>query len=142
MTTTSISTAQSEHERSGLGPVGLRFRSILVATDCSPASATAVKMAARLAKNSTPSFMCCMRSCLNSMVSARRGPVPELALWIYRSARENLHKYAEHIPELRTVAHKEIVFLGSPVTRFDLRGNLMTLICWCLAPMAGMAWRS
>ena len=30
-----------------------------------------------------------------------------------QNARENLHKYVEHIPELRTVKHKEIVFLGS-----------------------------
>jgi nucleotide-binding universal stress UspA family protein len=28
--------------------------------------------------------------------------------------RENLHEYAEHIPDLRTVKHKEIVLLGSP----------------------------
>ena len=39
-----------ERERSGLGPVGLRFRSILIATDCTPASAAAVRLAARLAK--------------------------------------------------------------------------------------------
>src|ERR1700744_5966913 len=50
MTAASISSLQREHENSRLGPVGLRFRSILVATDYSPASATAVKLAARLAK--------------------------------------------------------------------------------------------
>jgi hypothetical protein len=32
MITASSSPLQSEHESSGLGPVGLRFRSILVAT--------------------------------------------------------------------------------------------------------------
>jgi nucleotide-binding universal stress UspA family protein len=42
-----------------------------------------------------------------------RGPVPELALMDLQNARQNLHRYAEHIPELRTVKHKEIVFLGS-----------------------------
>ena len=42
-----------------------------------------------------------------------RGPVPELALMDLQNARENLHRYVEHIPELRTVKHKEIVFLGS-----------------------------
>ena len=50
MITASPSSAQKERENSRLGPVGLRFRSILLATDYSPASATAVKLAARLAK--------------------------------------------------------------------------------------------
>jgi hypothetical protein len=31
------------------------------------------------------------------------------------TAQDNLHKYALRIPELRTVVHKEIVFLGSVV---------------------------
>ncbi len=31
-----------------------------------------------------------------------------------QNAGELLHKYAEHIPDLRTVKHKEIAFLGSP----------------------------
>ena len=42
------------------------------------------------------------------------GPVPELALIDVQNARENLHRYAEHIPDLRTVKHEEIVFLGPP----------------------------
>lgn len=31
-----------------------------------------------------------------------------------QNANENLHKYAQHIPDLRTVKHKEIVSLASP----------------------------
>jgi hypothetical protein len=50
MITASAGSPQKQHENSRLGPVGLRFRSILVATDYSPASATAVKLAAGLAK--------------------------------------------------------------------------------------------
>jgi nucleotide-binding universal stress UspA family protein len=42
------------------------------------------------------------------------GPVPGLQLVNLQVERENLHKYAEHIPDLRTVKHKQIVFLGSP----------------------------
>jgi hypothetical protein len=45
------------------------------------------------------------------------GPVPELAMLDLETARENLHKYALRIPELRTVVHKEIVFLGSAAGR-------------------------
>jgi hypothetical protein len=42
-----------------------------------------------------------------------RGPVPELALMDLQNAREKLHRYVERIPDLRTVKHKEIAFLGS-----------------------------
>ncbi len=42
------------------------------------------------------------------------GPVPGLQLMNLQIERENLHKYAERIPDLRTVKHKEIAFLGSP----------------------------
>jgi len=114
MTTISMSTAQSEHERSGLGPVGLRFRSILVATDCSPASATAVKMAARLAKEFHAKLYVLHAVMPELYGVGTPGAVPELAPVDLQVAGENLHKYAEHIGELRTVAHKEIVFLGSP----------------------------
>ena len=59
------------------------------------------------------------------------------------TARENLHKYAERHPELRTVKHKEIVFLGSPCDGIRVCGeNLMTLICWCLVPMAARGWQN
>jgi nucleotide-binding universal stress UspA family protein len=114
MTTTSTSTAQSEHERSGLGPVGLRFRSILVATDCSSASATAVKMAARLAKEFHAKLYVLHAVMPELYGVGTPGAVPELAPADLQVSRQNLHKYAEHIAELRTVAHKEIVFLGSP----------------------------
>ena len=114
MTTTSIHTAKSERERSGPGPVGLRFRSILVATDCSPASATAVKMAARLAKEFHAKLYVLHAVMPELYGVGTPGPVPELAPVDLQVSGENLHKYAEHIAELRTVAHKEIVFLGSP----------------------------
>ena len=52
-----------------------------------------------------------------------QGPVPELALLDLTTARENLHKYAERIPELRTVVHKEIVFLGSPMDGIESAGK-------------------
>jgi nucleotide-binding universal stress UspA family protein len=114
MITTSSNPIQKEHENSSLGPPGLRFRSILVATDCSPASATAVKLAARLAKE-FHARLYVLHAILPELYGvAMQGPVPELQLMDLRNARENLHKYAEHIPELRTVKHKEIVFLGSP----------------------------
>lgn len=114
MTTTSISATQSEHEGSGLGPVGLRFRSILVATDCCPASATAVKMAARLAKEFHAKLYVLHAVMPGLYGVGTPGPVPELAAVDLEVSSENLHKYAEHIPELRTVAHKELVFLGPP----------------------------
>ena len=114
MTTTSMSTAQSERERSGLGPVGLRFRSMLVATDCSPASATAVKLAARLAKEFHAKLYVLHAVMPELYGVGTPGAVPELAPVDLQVSHENLHKYAEHIGELRTVAHKEIVFLGSP----------------------------
>ena len=114
MITTSISTVQREHERSGLGPVGLLFRSILVATDCSPASATAIKVAARLAKEFHAKLYVLHAVMPELYGVGTPGAVPELTPVDLQVSGENLHKYAEHIPELRTVAHKEIVFLGSP----------------------------
>ena len=87
MTTTSMSTAESEHERSGLGPVGLRFRSILVATDCSPASETAVKLAARLAKESHARLYV-LHAVLPELYGVGMpGAVPELALMDLQNAR-------------------------------------------------------
>ena len=52
-----------------------------------------------------------------------RGPVPELALMDLQNARENLHRYVEHIPDLRTVKHKEIAFLGSPSEAIQSAGE-------------------
>jgi nucleotide-binding universal stress UspA family protein len=98
---------------SGLGPAGLRFRSILVATDCSPASAVAVNQAARLAKESHARLYV-LHSILPELYGIGiGGPVPELELVDLQAARESLHQYAEHIPELWTVKHKELVFLGA-----------------------------
>ena len=113
MTTTVSSSLKKEHENPQLGPAGLRFRSILVATDCSPASEIAVRLAARVAKESHAKLYV-LHAILPELYGVdMRGPVPELALMDLQNARENLHKYVEHIPDLRTVKHKEIVFLGS-----------------------------
>ncbi len=114
MITTSGSQLPRERERSGLGPVGLRFRSILIATDCSPASATAVRLAARLAKQFHAKLYLLHAAMPELYGVGMLGPVPELAMLDLRATQSNLHKYALRIPELRTVAHKEIVFLGSP----------------------------
>jgi nucleotide-binding universal stress UspA family protein len=100
-------------EGSGLGPAGLRFRSILVATDCSPASATAVKLAARLAKEFHARLHVLHAIAPEFYAVDLYSPAPELELMNLESAHRDLHNYAEHIPDLRTVKHKEIVFLGS-----------------------------
>ncbi len=113
MRTTVSSSPQIEREHPQLGPVGLRFRSILLATDCSPSSALAEKLAARLAKESHARFYV-LHATLPALYGVDSpGPVPELALADLQNARENLHRYVERIPELRTVKHTEIAFLGS-----------------------------
>jgi nucleotide-binding universal stress UspA family protein len=113
MTTTVSSSFKTEHENSQPGPAGLRFRSILAATDCSPASEIAVRLAARVAKESHASLYV-LHAILPELYGVgMRGPVPELALMDLQNARENLHRYLKHIPNLRPVKHKEIVFLGS-----------------------------
>lgn len=117
MVTTSNSRLPRERERSGLGPVGLRFRSILVATECSPASGTALRLAARLAKLFHAKLHVLHATMPELYGVGLAGPVPELAMLDLETARENLHKYALRIPELRTVVHKEIVFLGSAAGR-------------------------
>ena len=113
MTITVSSSLKKEHENPQLGPASLRFRSILLATDCSPASEIAVRLAARVAKQSHARLYV-LHSILPELYGVGvRGPVPELALMDLQNARENLHRYVEHIPDLRTVKHKQIVFLGS-----------------------------
>jgi nucleotide-binding universal stress UspA family protein len=114
MITASAGSPQKQHENSRLGPVGLRFRSILVATDYSPASATAVKLAAGLAKEFHTRLYVLHAVEPDPYANNMLGPVPGLQLVNLQVERENLHKYAEHIPDLRTVKHKQIVFLGSP----------------------------
>jgi nucleotide-binding universal stress UspA family protein len=123
MTAASISSLQREHENSRLGPVGLRFRSILVATDYSPASATAVKLAARLAKE-FHSHLTVLHAVEPDLPAAdMAGPSPEIQLANLQFDRENLHAYAEHIPDLRSVKHKEIIFLGSPSEAIQSAGR-------------------
>jgi nucleotide-binding universal stress UspA family protein len=85
-----------------------------VATDCSPASATGVKLAARLAKEFHARLYLLHAIPPQNYAVSMRGPFPELELMNLQAAHDNLHNYAENIPELRTVKHKEIVFLGSP----------------------------
>jgi len=113
MITTVNSSLKKEHEKPRLGPVGLRFRSILVATDRSAASTTAVKLAARLAKEFHAKLYV-LHSIMPELYAVNMGPFPMLDQMNLQSARENLRKYCEHIPDLRTVKHEEIVFLGSP----------------------------
>ncbi len=115
MVTASSSSSQQQHMRSRLGPVGLRFRSILVATDYSLASKTAVKLAARLAKEFHAQLYVLHAVEPDIYASSMGGgPVAELQLMNLKSERENLHKYGERMADLRTVRHKEIVFLGTP----------------------------
>jgi nucleotide-binding universal stress UspA family protein len=103
--------------------VGLRFRSILVATDCSPASATAVRLGARLAKQFHAKLHLLHAMTPELYGVAMPGPVPELVMSDLTVARENLHKYAQHVSELRTVVHKEVVFLGSPMDGIEAAGK-------------------
>jgi nucleotide-binding universal stress UspA family protein len=114
MITASSSPLHKKDQSCHLGPAGLRFRSIMVGTDCSAASATAVKLAADFAKQ-FHSRLYVLHAVLPEFYGVgMAGAVPELALADLENAREQLHKYAERIPELRTVKHKEIAFLGSP----------------------------
>lgn len=144
MIATSSCPSSREREKSGLGPVGLRFRSILVATDYSPASATAVRLAARLAKQFHAKLHVLHAVMPELYGVAMPGPVPELALSDLTVARENLHKYTLRIPELRAVMHKEIVFLGSPVDGIEAVGkshdiDLLVLGCHGRQGLAKMA---
>jgi nucleotide-binding universal stress UspA family protein len=123
MITTSSSPSKGEHESPGLGAAGLRFRSILVATDCSAASATAVKLAARMAKEFHAKLHVVHAIVPEIYEINMAGPAPQLELINLPAARENLHKYAEHIPDLRTVKHKEIVFLGTPSDAIQSAGE-------------------
>lgn len=108
---------------SGLGPAGLRFRSILAATDCSPASTNAVTLAARLAKEFHAKLYVLHAVAPDMYAANLCGPIPELELMNFDAARKNLHEYAEQIPDLRTVKHKEIVFLGSAADGIQSAGK-------------------
>jgi len=89
MITTVSSSPKKEHENPRLGSAGLRFRSILAATDCSPTSEIAVKMAARLAKESHARLYV-LHSILPELYAVdMQGPVPELAEMDLQNARED-----------------------------------------------------
>ena len=79
MMTASSSPVRGEQETSRLGPAGLRFRSILVATDCSPASTAAVKLAARAAKEFHARLYLLSCDPTPSYAVNMRGPFPELS---------------------------------------------------------------
>jgi nucleotide-binding universal stress UspA family protein len=120
---TTVSSLKKDYENPHLGSVGLRFRSILVATDCSPASEIAVRLAARLAKESHARLYV-LHAILPELYGVdMRGAVPEFALTDLKNAREHLHKYVEHIPDLRTVKHEEIAFLGSAIEAIQSAGE-------------------
>lgn len=123
MITASNRPLNKKDESHHLGPLGLRFRSILAATDCSPASNTAVKLAARLAQE-FHARLYVLHAVLPELYGVGvTGPVPELALKDLENARTRLHEYSERIPELRAVKHKEIVFLGSPSDAIQSAGQ-------------------
>ncbi len=123
MITASNRPLNKKDESHHLGPLGLRFRSILAATDCSPASNTAVKLAARLAQE-FHARLYVLHAVLPELYGVGvTGPVPELALKDLENARTRLHEYNERIPELRAVKHKEIVFLGSPSDAIQSAGQ-------------------
>ena len=134
--TTMVTPPNKERENPRLGSAGLRFRSILVATDCSRTSEIAVRLAARFAKESHARLYVLHAILPELCVFDMREPVPEPALIDLQNARENLHNYVEHIPDLRTVKHNEIVSWVLRVTRFNLRGNPMALTCWSSVPTA------
>ena len=124
MITASSSSPHQQHVSSRLGPVGLRFQSILLATDYSSASATAVKLAGRLAKEFHARLFV-LHAVEPDLYASNMGggAVPDLQLMNLEAERENLHKYAEHIPELRSIRHKEIAFLGSPTDAIQSAGH-------------------
>jgi nucleotide-binding universal stress UspA family protein len=110
--TTAVSKSQrKQHGMPHLG--GLRFRSILVATDCTSSSTTAVKLAARFAKE-FDAKLCVLHSVMPEIYNVTRGPFAGLEQLNLENAPERLHKYDQHIPALRTVKHEEIILLGSP----------------------------
>jgi nucleotide-binding universal stress UspA family protein len=113
MITASSSPSHQQHVSSRLGPVGLRFQSILVATDYSSAGTTAVKLAARLAKE-FHARLYVLHAVEQDLYASNIGGGPELQLMNLQPERESLHKYAKRIADLRTAKHEEIAFLGSP----------------------------
>ena len=112
MITAVSSSKRREYENPGLKSVRRRFRSIPVATDFTPASKTAVKLAAHFAKENHAKLVV-LHSIMPDIYVLDMGPVPTLDKIDLKNARANLRKYSEHIPELRTVKHKDVVFLGS-----------------------------
>ena len=113
MTTTISSSPKKEQENPRLGSAGLRFRSILVATDCSPGKSDRGKASCSNGKRVSCQAIRAAFDLPWLDGVDMRGPAPELALMDLQNARENLNRYVEHIPELRTAKHKKIVFPGS-----------------------------
>jgi nucleotide-binding universal stress UspA family protein len=112
MITTGKSRPAKEESNIRLGPVGLRFRSILVATDRSTANEKAVKLGAELAKEFHAKLHILHAISPEYHSVNLRGPFPELDLVDLEAEKENLHHYLDHIPELRAIKHEEWVSLG------------------------------
>jgi len=107
------SVLQTKLKSSRLGPLGLRFRSIVVATDYSAAGTTAVKLAARMAKQ-FHARLCVLHAIMPELYAANMAAlVPQLEPINLQMAPETLHRHCEHVPDVRCVKHKEIVFFGS-----------------------------
>jgi nucleotide-binding universal stress UspA family protein len=128
--TTAVSTSQrKQDEKPRLGPVGLRFRSILEATDCSASSATAVKLAARFTKEFHAKF-CVLFSVMPQFYDANIGLFPAMDQTNLQTPREKLHRYGQQIPELRTVKHEEVISVGSPSAAIQaaIKANAIDLL--------------
>ncbi|HTZ59619.1 MAG TPA: universal stress protein [Acidobacteriaceae bacterium] len=93
----------------------LPFHAVLLATDCSPSSATVARIAAHFAKDSHAKLYVLHASEPELFGVSVAGPIPELAVMQLDNGRQELHKYAQHIPELRTLKHEESAFLGTAI---------------------------
>jgi nucleotide-binding universal stress UspA family protein len=104
-----------EQERTSTTENHLPFRAVLLATDCSPASKTVARIASHFSKDAHARLYVLHSSEPELFGVSTPGPVPELAVMQLDRARQDLHEYAQHIPELRTIRHEELAFLGEPI---------------------------
>ena len=141
MITAVSSSKRREYENPGLKSVRRRFRFIPVATDFTPASKTAVKLAAHFAKENHAKLVV-LHSIMPDIYVLDMGPVPTLDKIDLKNARANLRKYSEHIPELRTENIKTWSFWGRLVMRSNLSARRTTLICSCWVHMDGTAGKA
>jgi nucleotide-binding universal stress UspA family protein len=104
-----------EQERVSNTEHHLPFRAVLLATDCSPASKTIARIATHFSKTAHAKLYVLHASEPELFGVSTAGPIPELAVMQLDRARQDLHKYAQHIPELRSIKHEELAFLGAPI---------------------------